>query len=90
MNYAIVEKNSNRAIAVVDDALCVWFAQNFPVYDQKKINSVGSCSFVTTKGNISTISIQPVGTSFSKEQYHMITRKPDDISLGEAYELIKQ
>lgn len=89
MNYAIVEKNSNRAIAIVDEPLAIWFAQNFPTYDQKEIASVGSTSFVTTEGNISTISIQPVGTSFLKEQYHMITRKPDTINLSEAYELIK-
>ncbi len=89
MNFAIVEKNSNCAIAIVDGSLAAWFAQNFPMYDQKEIASVGSTSFVTTEGNISTISIQPVGTFFSKEQYHMITRKPDTITLGEAYELIK-
>lgn len=89
MNYAIIEKNSNRAIAIVDEPLAQWFTQNFQCYDQKEISSVGSTSFVTTEGNISTISIQPVGTSFLKEQYHMITRKPDTITLGEAYELIK-
>lgn len=89
MNYAIVEKNSNRAIAIVDEPLAAWFAQKFPIYSQVKVGSIGSTSFVTTEGNISTISIQPVGTSFSKEQYHIITRKPDTISLGEAYELIK-
>lgn len=89
MNYAIVEKNSNRAVAIVDQPLAAWFAQNFPMYDQKEIKSVGNGSIVTTEGNISTISIQPVGTSFLKEQYHMITRKPDTINLSEAYELIK-
>lgn len=89
MNYAIVEKNSNRAIAIVDGSLAAWFAQKFPIYNQVKVGSIGSTSFVTTEGNISTISIQPVGTSFSKEQYHIITRKPDTISLSEAYELIK-
>lgn len=89
MNFAIVEKNSNRAIAIVDDALAAWFAQNFPIYNQVEVGSIGSTSFVTTEGNISTVSIQPIGTSFSKEQYHMITCKPDEISLGEAYKLIK-
>lgn len=89
MNYAIVEKNSNRAIAIVDEPLAIWFQQNFPIYNQVEVSSVGSCSFVTDEGNISTISIQPVDTAFMKEQFHMITRKPDTISLGEAYELIK-
>lgn len=89
MNYAIVEKNSNRAIAIVDDALAIWFEQNMPMYNQVEIGSVGSKSFITSEGNISTISLQPVGTFFSKEQYHMITRKPDTISLDDAYELIK-
>lgn len=89
MNYAIVEKNSNRAIAIVDDALAAWFKQNFPIYNQVEVASIGSTSFVTTEGNINTVSIQPVGTSFLKEQYHMITRKPDSISLEQAYQLIQ-
>lgn len=89
MNYAIVEKNSNRAIAIVDNALAAWLEQNLPGFNQVEIASIGSTSFVTTEGNISTVSIQPVGTSFSKEQYHMITRKPDSISFGRAYQLIQ-
>ena len=89
MNYAIVEKNSNRAIAIVDEPLAAWFQQNIPIYNQVEVSSVGSCSFVTNEGNINTISIQPVGTTFMKEQFHMITRKPDTISLGKAYDLIK-
>lgn len=90
MNYAVVEKNSNRAIAIVDEPLSLWFAQNFPIYNQIEISSVGSCSFITDEGSISTISIQPKDTTFMKEQFHLITRKPDNISLAKAYELIKE
>lgn len=49
MNFAIVEKNSNRVIAIVDEPLAAWFAQNFPIYDQKEIISVGGTSFVTSQ-----------------------------------------
>lgn len=44
MNYAVVEKNSNRAIAIVDGALAEWFKQNMPAYDVLEIESVGSAS----------------------------------------------
>ena len=88
MNYAIVEKSSKRAIAIVDGPMAEWFAQNLPIFDQKEIASVGSSSFTTAEGNISTISIQPKGTAFLREQYHLITNKPDTISLEYAYQLI--
>lgn len=89
MNYAIVEPQSNRAVAIVDAPLMEWFKQNFSVYNIVEVGSVGSTTFSTNEGSISTISIQPVGTHFTKDAFHMITRFPETISLGEAYKLIE-
>lgn len=88
MNYAIVEPQSNKAIAIVDAPLKEWFKQNFSVYDIIEVGSVGSTTFSTNEGSISTISIQPVGTHF-KDAFHMITRFPETITLEEAYKLIE-
>jgi len=90
MNYAIVEKESKRAIAIVDGSLSEWFAKNLPIFDQKEVSSVGSSTFVTEEGSINTISIQPIGTHLQKDCYHMINSKPDEVSLGEAYKLISK
>ena len=89
MNYAIVEPQSNRAIAIVDAPLMEWFKQNFSVYNIIEVGSVGSTTFTTKEGSISTITIQPIGKPFSKDAFHMITRFPETISLGEAYKLIE-
>lgn len=89
MNYAIVEPQSNRAIAIVDAPLMEWFKQNFPAYNVVEVGSVSSTNFTTKEGSISTISLQPIGTHFTKDAYHMITRFPETINLGEAYKLIE-
>lgn len=88
MTYAIVEPQSNRAIAIVDALLMEWFKQNFSVYNIVEVGSVGSTTFSMQEGSILTISIQPVGTTLTKDAYHMITRFPETISLSEAYKLI--
>lgn len=88
MNYAIVEKSSNRAIAIVDSKLVEWFVKNLPIFDHIEIGSIGSESFNTSEGVIRTISIQPVGTFSPKDSYHMISNMPNSLSLYEAYKLI--
>ena len=90
MNYAIKEKDSNRMIAIVDAALAAWFAQNMPDFDVVEIRSVGSTTYTTDKGTtISTISAQPVGDSCLNDAFHLISSKPADISLADAYKLIQ-
>ncbi len=89
MNYAIKEKDSNRMVAIVDDAFAAWFTQNMPDFDVVEIGSVGSSTFTTDKGTISTISAQPVGGPFLKDAFHLISSKPADISLADAYKLIQ-
>lgn len=90
MNYAIVDKNSNRLIAIVDEVLKDFFVSKFPIFGVVEIGSVGTSTLQTEKGTVSTISVQPKGTIYSKDSYHMITTFfLDDIdSIEDAYKLI--
>ena len=90
MNYAIKEKDSNRMVAIVDDAFAAWFGQNMQTFDVVEIKSVGSSTFSTNVGSINTISAQPVGTFLLKDALHLISSKPENISLGDAYKLITE
>ena len=92
MNYAIVDKNTNRLIAIVDELLRGYFVDKFPAFDVIEISSVGNSTLITEKGTISTISVQPNGTYFSKDCYHMITSYPTNemSDNNEAYELINR
>ncbi len=91
MNYAIKETN-NRMSAIVDGAwkqfLLGSIGTNLKSSDFIPVESIGSTTFVCDEGSITTISAQPIGTSMSKDQLHLITRKPDSMSLGEAYKVI--
>ncbi len=92
MNYAIVDKNSNRLIAIVDELLKDFFVTKFPIFGVVEIGSVGTSTLSTEKGTVNTISVQPKGTILSKECYHMIsTFYLDEIeSIEEAYRLINR
>ena len=92
MNYAIVDKNSNRLIAIVDELLKDFFVTKFPIFGVVEIGSVGTSTLSTEKGTVSTINIQPKGTILSKDCYHMIsTFYLDEInSIEEAYKLINR
>jgi hypothetical protein len=86
--YAI-KADRNHLIAIVDDTWVNWFKDRTGLLvELVPIGSVGSTSFVTDFGTITAISAQPVGTSFSKDALYLISSKPDDLTLGEAYKLI--
>lgn len=87
--YAVVEKDSNRAIAIIEIGMVQWFKQILPGFDVIEVGSIGTCTFSTREGSISTVSIYPIEKNFSKDAYHIIQSFSDIISLGEAYELIK-
>lgn len=88
--YALVEKNSNRAIALVESGMVNWFKQNFPLFDVVEIYNVGTTSFRTKGGTINTTTfISESENDNGDVQYYMINELPDSISLDEAYELIK-
>jgi len=88
MNYALVEKQGNRCIIIFDISMVEFFTKSFPAFDIIPIESVGSGTIVTNEGHISTMSINPVGTFATKDQYHMISRIPEGMTIGDAYALI--
>jgi hypothetical protein len=90
MNYAVIDKNTNRLIAIVDDLLKEYFVAKLPVFDIVEITSVGSSHLRTEKGSVNTISINPKGTYLTKDCYHMITSysKDEFTCVEEAYESI--
>ena len=92
MNYAIVDKNSNRLIAIVDESLRDYFVNQMPIFGIVEIESVGTSTLSTKKGTVNTISVQPKGTILSKDCYHMIKNfYLDEIdSIEEAYRLINR
>lgn len=87
--YALVEKNSNRAVALVESGMINWFKQNFPIFDVVEIYNVGTTSFRTKEGVINTTTFISESENSDDVQYYMIKEFPDSISLDEAYELIK-
>ena len=90
MNYAVVEKNSNKAVAIINSDFKAYFEVYFSIFDIVEIASVGEINILTEKGTVSTIAILPVGKDSSKDTYHMIDKYPEGISLTEAYSLIKK
>jgi hypothetical protein len=83
VNYAVVEPNSNRCIAVIDLSLIPLFESQFPNMEIKPVLSIGSTSFGNGVSSISIVTNKGISTD-----YHMITRFPEQISLGEAYKSI--
>lgn len=85
--YAIVEKNSNRAIALIDESLVASIKTMLPIFDCVVIVNTGVTSFRTEHGTINAVSL--VTEEFIDDDYYMIKDFPDGITLAKAYELIK-
>ena len=90
MNFAVVDKNSNKVVAIINKDFKAYFEVYFPIFDLVEIDSVGSTTFSTEEGSISTISVRPIGGHLSSDDYHMISRIPEGVSIKEAYESIKR
>lgn len=84
--YAIVEKNSNRAIALVDETLISSIKKTLPIFDTVVVVNTGVTSFRSDFGTINAISL--ITDEFSGSDYYMIKDYPDSITLAKAYELI--
>lgn len=84
--YAVVEQNSNRAIAILDEDLTAWWKQNFQSWDVKEIRVIGSSMMTISEKRITAQSIETVD-GFT---YYIIKTFPEDISLGEAYDLVNK
>jgi len=84
--FAVVEKDSNRGIALIDSGMVPMYHQYLKVYDIKEVVNTGTSMMRTKRGVINSLTIY---TDDYDKQYYIITDWSQDISLGEAYRLIK-
>ena len=84
--YAVIIKNTNRAISMIDESLLNWYVKNFIIFDVIPIVNTGSASFRTSHGTINAISLST--DNISDQSYYMITDYPDSITLEQAYDAI--
>lgn len=88
--YAIVEKNSNRGISLVESGVLKLIDHILlQPFDLIVVESIGTSTRSTEFGSINTISIYPKDKPHSKDAYHIITSHPEEISLETAYNLLK-
>ena len=86
--YALVERNSNRAVIITESGMIDWFKQQLPGFEVIEVEQISSATFSFSEGIITTTSIYPINKPFSKDAYHIINKFPDNMNLGEAYQLI--
>lgn len=86
--FALVEKDSKRAIAVIESGMVQWFKQNLISFDIIEVEQITTTTFTCNEGTISSIAIYPKGKCFGREAYHIISKFPKEINLQEAYNVI--
>lgn len=86
--YAVIVKNTNRAISMIDESMINRYMKKFMIFDVVPIVNTGSASFRTTHGTINAISLitEDIGAS----AYYIITDYPDCITLDQAYDAIAE
>jgi hypothetical protein len=88
--YAIVEKNSNRGISLIESGMLNLIDPSvLQLFDLIVVDSIGTSSSSTRFGNISTLTIYQKDKPHGKDVYHIITTHPEEISLENAYKLLK-
>ena len=84
--YAIVEKGTNIAIAMVDENTKTWLKNKKTVFDIVPIVNTGTTSFRTEYGIINAVSL--ITDDIFGTHYYMITDYPDNMTGTKAYDLI--
>lgn len=86
--FALVEKDSKRAIAIIESGMVQWFKQNLTTFNIIEVEQVSTTTFNYNEGTISSITIYPKGKCFGREAYHIINKHPEEVNLQEAYNVI--
>lgn len=86
--YAVIVKNTNRAISMIDESMINRYMKKFMIFDVVPIVNTGAASFRTAHGTINAISLLPEDIGVSG--YYIITDYPDCITLEQAYEAIAE
>lgn len=84
--FAVVEKGTNRAVALANTAVSLYFKHNTPMYDVLPVANTGVTSHRTDSGTITSMSIWI--DSEEEPVYYLVTNWPNEIAIGEAYKII--
>ena len=87
--YVVVEKGSNRAIALMDSESVQWHKQHMKTMDILPVSNIGSSMRVIYGFLINSISILVEIDETNDKHYYIITDWPESMTLEEAYSLIK-
>lgn len=87
MMFAIVYKDSIKAVAVIDKENAEWAKINFPSFEVVEISCVYSNKIIVNNMLISVLILYTINTE--KTKYYIIEDKPSCISLEDAYKLLK-
>jgi hypothetical protein len=80
-NYIVVDKTEpKRILAIVDEAFAAWFKQNLPALDtiEAQVNY----------GHVIDSAVGRFDYVSTKTGQVMLTSKPEEMSLGEAYKYV--
>lgn len=88
MLTAIVERNTIRMVALVDQSLYQWFKTNLPVFETIPVRSTGTGEIRTDLGRISYVFAMGIDDNGKNTMTFLIQSWPNEISLDEAYELL--
>ena len=83
--FAVCDKQTNRAIAIIESSLIIWFNLNAPLFDIKEIQGITESKVVSNYGLIETTMIFIKG---EYKDYYIVNSYPNEISLIEAYDII--
>ena len=86
MTYAVVDKHSNRAIAIIDDTLKSYFESKLPAFDILEIVSVGTSRISCQDFYCTSISINVKYNMYDRRTYYMIRDFNGDLTIEQVYE----
>jgi hypothetical protein len=82
--FVMVEKNRNRAIALVDSGMLEFMKDRFPIYDFLHVLNTGITSQRTENGPIISMSVY----CDDDKVYYLATDWPDSMNLKQVYDTI--
>ena len=89
--YAVVEKYSNGCIAVINENFLSWFQQNMQAFKYVEVHNISYCGIQLESGkHIDVMCIYTKPYQRFEDAYYMVVDKPEELSLNDCYELLKE
>ena len=86
MLYALKEKGTNIAIAIIDESLISWFTKNLPMFELVEVESIGSRQTTLKKGSVNSVAI----STKDDRQIYMLKSHSESLTDSEAMALIRE